>query len=233
MRNITLDHANVAHRFFDAAALDYDRVASLMAFGSGGWYRRCALGRAGLTAGMRVIDVAIGTGLVAHEALRIVGPTGAVTGVDLSAGMLARAAAAVPVRLFQGRTEALPFRTAHFDFASLGYALRHLEQPATFAEMFRVLRPGGIACILEISAPTSSILRHALGLYVGRVVPLISHLTGSRSVTRELWKYFWHTIEHALPPATVLQNLAAAGFHDARRRLVQSIFSEYTASKPC
>jgi demethylmenaquinone methyltransferase/2-methoxy-6-polyprenyl-1,4-benzoquinol methylase len=232
MRNITLGQGNIAHRFFDAAAPDYDRVSSLMAFGSGGWYRRCALGRAGLTAGMRVVDVAIGTGLVAREALRIVGPAGAVTGVDLSAGMLALAATMVSVRLFQGRSEALPFRAARFDFASLGYALRHLDQPATFAEMFRVLRPGGIACVLEISAPTSSILRNALGLYVGRVVPLLARLTGSRKVTSELWKYFWYTIEHALPPTAVLQNLSAAGFHDARRRLVQSIFSEYTARKP-
>ena len=48
MPTLTVTEANVAHRFFDDAAQDYDRVASFMAFGSGGWYRRCALGRAGL-----------------------------------------------------------------------------------------------------------------------------------------------------------------------------------------
>lgn len=223
---------NVAHRFFDDAAPDYDRVSALMAFGSGGWYRRCALGRAGLIPGMRVLDVAIGTGLVAQEALRIVGPRGSLVGIDLSAGMLRRAAVTLPVPLFQGRSEALPFRTSQFDFASVGYALRHLDQPTTFAEMFRVLRPGGIACILEISTPASSILRHLLGLYIGRIVPLLASLTGSRAVTSDLWKYFWHTVENAVPPAGVLHALQAAGFTDARRHLVQSIFSEYTARKP-
>ena len=203
-----------------------------MAFGSGSWYRRRALVRAGLAPGMRVLDVAIGTGLVAHEALRLVGPRGSVIGVDLSAGMLARAAATLPIPLLQGRSEAMPFRSAHFDFASLGYALRHLDHAAAFAEIFRVLRPGGIACILEISMPASPVLRHLLGLYIGRVVPRLARLTGSRPVTADLWKYFWHTIEHAVPPADVVRNLEAAGFRDARRHLAQRIFSEYTARKP-
>ena len=90
---------------FDQAARDYDRVESLMAFGSGPRYRRDALVRAGLASGMRVLDVAIGTGLVAREALRVVGPGGAVVGIDVSAGMLGRAAASLPVRLVQARSE--------------------------------------------------------------------------------------------------------------------------------
>jgi demethylmenaquinone methyltransferase/2-methoxy-6-polyprenyl-1,4-benzoquinol methylase len=232
MPGLAVPEGDVARRFFDDAAPDYDRVASLMAFGSGGWYRRCALARAGLGAGMHVLDVAIGTGLVAQEALRIVGAAGSVAGIDVSAGMLARAAATLPVRVARGRGESLPFRTERFDFVSLGYALRHVDQPATFAEMFRVLRPGGTACILEISAPASRILRHVLGLYLGRVVPVLARVTGSRAVTSDLWKYFWHTIEHALPPAGVLANLEATGFVDTRRRLVQHVFSEYTARKP-
>ena len=226
------DRASGLHRLFDEAAADYDGVSSLMAFGSGAWYRRRALRRAGLTPGMDVLDIATGTGLVAREALGIVGPAGTVTGVDVSAGMLARAAAWLPGRLVQGRSEALPFRDAQFDFVSLGYALRHLDQPVAFSEMLRVLRPGGIACILEITAPSAPILRHALGLYVGRIVPFMARLIGSRRVTRDLWRYFWDTIEHALPHTVGLQNLSAAGFHDARRDLVQGIFSEYTARKP-
>ena len=226
------DRAPSVGRLFDEAAADYDRVASLMAFGSGAWYRRRALVRSGLSSGMRVLDVAIGTGLVAREALRVVGPRGAVAGVDVSAGMLAHAAATLPIRLAQGRSELLPFRAAQFDFVSLGYALRHLDQPAAFAEMFRVLRPGGIMCILEISAPAGPVLRHVLGLYIGRIVPLAARLMGARAVTTDLWKYFWHTIERALPPAAVLQNLSAAGFRDTGRHLVQGIFAEYTARKP-
>lgn len=220
------------NRLFDEAAADYDAVSSLMAFGSGAWYRRTALVRCGLTRGMRVLDVATGTGLVAREARRIVGPEGTVTGIDVSAGMLARAAWVLPGAVAQGRSESLPFRADAFDFVSVGYALRHLDQAKAFAEMLRVLRPGGIACILEISAPRVRVLRRALGFYVGRVVPLMSRLMRTRPVTRDLWKYYWDTIEHALPPATALQNLTAAGFQDVRRHVLQGMFSEYTARKP-
>ena len=58
---------------FDRSAVDYDRIERLMALGSGSWYRRQALLRAGLAPGMRVVDVGVGTGLVACEAVRIVG----------------------------------------------------------------------------------------------------------------------------------------------------------------
>src|SRR5687767_15786580 len=60
-------------RMFDQAAGDYDRVERLMALGSGPWYRRRALHRAGLRPGMRVLDVAAGTGLVAREAAALAG----------------------------------------------------------------------------------------------------------------------------------------------------------------
>src|SRR5687768_6066509 len=67
-------------RIFDDGAADYDRIERLMALGSGSWYRRRALRRAGLATGMRALDVAIGTGLVAREAIEIVGPRGTVVG---------------------------------------------------------------------------------------------------------------------------------------------------------
>src|SRR5829696_288636 len=60
-------------RVFDDAAGDYDRVERMMALGTGPWYRRRALVRAGLQPAMRVLDVATGTGLVAREAAGVVG----------------------------------------------------------------------------------------------------------------------------------------------------------------
>ena len=56
---------------FDRTARHYDYINRLLSFGSGGWYRRRALRRVGLRPGMTVLDVAIGTGLVARQALAI------------------------------------------------------------------------------------------------------------------------------------------------------------------
>src|SRR2546428_14161610 len=69
-------------RIFNQTAGDYDRVERVMALGSGSWYRRQALRRAGLAAGMRVLDVAIGTGLVAREEIDIAGDPRLVLGLD-------------------------------------------------------------------------------------------------------------------------------------------------------
>ncbi len=116
-------HRRFLTRLFDDTASQYDRISGLMSLGSGAWYRRYALRRAGLTEGMKVLDVAVGTGAFASAAMTIVGPWGSVVGVDPSTGMLAQAHKKLGIRLSQGVAEALPFRDEHFDFTTMGYAL--------------------------------------------------------------------------------------------------------------
>src|SRR3954471_16100223 len=94
---------------FNRTARSYDRINAIFALGSGPWYRRRALSRAGLKPGARYLDVAIGTGLVAREAAAILGDTGDMLGLDLSEGMLAVARQALAIRLVQARAEELPF----------------------------------------------------------------------------------------------------------------------------
>src|ERR1700721_1925147 len=95
---------------FDRTAGDYDRVERAMALGTGSLYRRRALRRAGLTRGMFVVDVGVGTGLVAREAARLVGDATHVTGVDPSSGMVEQAKVPPGVRLMSGSAEAIPLR---------------------------------------------------------------------------------------------------------------------------
>ena len=218
---------------FDRSAGDYDRVERMMALGTGSWYRRRALARSGLVAGARVLDVAIGTGLVAREAIALVGSRGLVVGLDPSAGMLlhARQALAAPVVL--GTGERLPFADALFDFLSLGYALRHLaDLRAAFGEFLRVLRPGGTVCLLEITPPRSGPQRALLRAYVRGVIPLLTRLTTRHRETARLWQYFWDTMEGCVPPREVLAALAAAGFAGADRFVELGMFSEYTGRRP-
>jgi demethylmenaquinone methyltransferase/2-methoxy-6-polyprenyl-1,4-benzoquinol methylase len=216
-------------RMFDAAAGDYERVDRLLAFGSGGWYRRQALQRAGLAPGMRMLDVAVGTGLVAREAVRILGNARSVIGVDPSAGMIA--AASGGLTLVRGRAERLPFADAAFDFLALGYALRHLSDlPATFAEFRRVLRPGGRLLVLEITRPEGSVAKALLRLYMRGMVPLLSRVVARHAETPVLYRYYWDTIEACAPPASVLQTLSAAGFTCPERVVNFGIFSEFRAT---
>ena len=215
---------------FDTAAPDYGRIESVLGLGSGSWYRRGALVRAGLAPGMRVLDVAVGTGLVAREAKRIVGASGMVVGVDPSLGMMTAADGLAGVPLVQGRAEALPFADGSFDFVSLGFALRHVDDVATtFREFRRVLKPGGLLVMLEITRPASRSGRALLAFYMRGLVPLASRVLARRPETERLFRYYWDTIDACVPPATVLEALAAHGFSEPQRKVQLGIFSEYRA----
>ena len=225
-------HTQYLRRIFDDTAPDYDRIERLLALGSGPWYRRSALQRAGLATGARVLDVGIGTGLVAREALHLIGSEGQLVGVDPSPGMMAQVR--LPgVELLQGRAESLPRPDASCDFLSMGYALRHLpDVHAAFAEFHRVLRPGGRLVILEITKPTGRMGTMLLRTYMRACVPLLARLVARQRDTAELWRYYWDTIEACIPPASVLAALHAAGFTQVACHTELGMFSEYTATRP-
>jgi demethylmenaquinone methyltransferase/2-methoxy-6-polyprenyl-1,4-benzoquinol methylase len=218
---------------FDSTAVDYDRVESLMAFGTGPRYRGDAFKRAGLKAGMRVLDVGTGTGLTARQAAKIAGSPALVTCVDPSPGMLAHARGLAGMQVREGRAESLPVADASCDFLSMGFALRHVSDlRAAFAEYFRVLAPGGRLCILEITQPDGLLARRGLRFYLRSVVPAMARIVGRTRQMPELMRYHWDSIEACVPPAQVMKALRDAGFADVSRHVELRIFSEYTATKP-
>ncbi len=216
--------------WFDRAAADYDWINLAMSAGFGSRYRRQALLRAGLAPGMSLLDAGAGTGTVAAAGQSIVGGGGRVVALDPSLGMLGRAPARGVARRVGGIAEALPFAAARFDRLSMGFALRHVaDLRATFAEYRRVLAPGGVLLLLEITPPASAFAHRLLALYLGRVVPLLAGFGRGGSVTRELMEYYWDTIDRCVPPAVILAALADAGFARCDRHVVLGIFSEYRA----
>jgi demethylmenaquinone methyltransferase/2-methoxy-6-polyprenyl-1,4-benzoquinol methylase len=218
---------------FNNTAPDYDRVERVMAFGSGRWYRRRALVRAGLEPGMRVLDVAMGTGLVAREAMATVGASGQVIGLDPSIGMVSEARRTLELAVVLGRGELLPLQSNTFDFLSMGYALRHVSDiDAAVREYFRVLKPGGHVCLLEITRPRGRLARLLLRLYMKGVVPLITRLVAQHAETARLMEYYWDTIAACVPPETILAALARAGFMNVQRQTNLGIFSAYLGTKP-
>ncbi len=224
------DKRRFIRTIFDSTAQDYDRVDRLLAFGSGTWYRRRALERAGLAPGARVLDVAVGTGLLAREMVNILGANSGVIGIDPSPGMMAAAGKPLSIQLVQGRAEALPFASRSFDFLSLGFALRHLEDlEKVFKEFRRVLRPGGRLVLLEITRPEGALANALLRVYMRGVVPLLSRTVARHRDTPRLYQYYWDTIEACAPPSEVLSTLSAAGFSAVERHVAVGIFSEFRA----
>ncbi len=218
---------------FDETAPNYDRIIGLMSFGSGTWYRGDALKRSGLAPGMRLLDVACGSGPVTQEGRRRVGSEGCVVALDPSLGMLRETKKRVAVPLIQAGAESLPLKSGSFDFLSMGYALRHVADiDRTFREYHRVLAPHGRVLVLEMTRPRSRFQYAFTRLYMGRIVPAVARLTTNSRDSATLMHYFWDTIENCVPPETIENALRAAGFRDVRRKVFFGVFSEYTGTKP-
>lgn len=218
---------------FDRGARTYQQIDRVFSLGTGPRYRREALLRSRLAPGQLMLDVAIGTGLVAREALRILDGRGQVIGLDVSRGMLAEARRNLGLPLVQARAEAIPLADATMDLVTVGYALRHFaDLAATFAEFHRVLRPGGRLLLLEIDQPANAMGQAALRFYLGQVVPQLSRLMGGGEDARAMMRYFWDTIEVCVPPEAIEGALAATGFTEVACEVQLGMFRAYRARKP-
>jgi demethylmenaquinone methyltransferase/2-methoxy-6-polyprenyl-1,4-benzoquinol methylase len=220
-------------QLFDRTAGDYDRIERVMALGSGSWYRRRALSRAGLLSGMSVLDVGVGTGLTARQAALLVGASGQVRGIDPSSGMIQMAKVPAGVQLLLGSAEAIPAASQSADFLCMGYALRHVaDMSAAFREFMRVLKPGGRICLMEITRPEGRAARALLKAYMRGVVPFLAGIVGENADSPKLMRYYWDTIDACAPPNEILRAIREAGFVEDYRFVVLGIFSEYCARKP-
>src|SRR5262249_29423926 len=149
------DKQRFLRRVFDASAPHYEGIARWGFFGSGHWYRVHALrDRGGLKPGMKCLDVAAGTGPTARAAAEGAGGAAQVTCLEPSMGMLRESIKRLHSAHIQGCADDMPLKSRSFDFLTMGFALRHVEDLAgAFREYHRVLRPGGRIMILDVTLP--------------------------------------------------------------------------------
>jgi demethylmenaquinone methyltransferase / 2-methoxy-6-polyprenyl-1,4-benzoquinol methylase len=165
---------------FDRIAGVYDVMNGVMTAGLHHRWRARAADLARVGPGDRVLDVATGTGDLAVELRRRVGPDGEVVGSDFSEAMLDRARAKDPaIRWEWGDALALPYADGTFAAATVGFGARNFADLGQgLGEMARVVRPGGRVVVLEITTPTRPPLSSFFSLWFDRIVPALGRVAG-------------------------------------------------------
>jgi demethylmenaquinone methyltransferase/2-methoxy-6-polyprenyl-1,4-benzoquinol methylase len=199
---------------FDRISPAYDRMNRLMSGGLDGRWRRFAVRCAGLAPGDAALDVCCGTGDLAIDLLDEVSSRGRVVGLDFSEPMLelARAKTAL-VEWVRGDALDLPYGTGEFAAATIGFGMRNLaDHLRGFAELRRVVSPGGRVVCLELTDPPAWAAPFAR-LWTDRAVPLLGRMVARET---DAYRYLPASV-HRFPPADEL----AAIMHRAGLRRVR------------
>lgn len=175
-------------RMFDSIAPAYDFMNRAMTLGIDRRWRRKAVEMVAATRPKDILDVATGTADFALQLARSM-PEASITGIDLSEEMLAfgrrkveQAGLADRIGLRKADCLALPYAGASFDAITVAFGVRNFEQLAKgYAEMARVLRPGGILCVVELAVPGSKLVRPFYNLYTRAVIPAVGRIVSSDS----------------------------------------------------
>ncbi len=140
---------------FDSVASRYDLMNDLMSGGLHRLWKRFTVGQAALRPGMRVLDLATGSGDLARAMARRRGVEVWMTDINASMLAIGRDRAldeGLVLPAVQCDAERLPFRDESFDRVTVAFGLRNMtHKDLALAEMRRVLRPGGLALVLEFS----------------------------------------------------------------------------------
>ena len=214
------DKTRQVREMFDSIAPAYDSMNRAMTMGIDRLWRYKAVRLLRDCQHDDILDIATGTGDLAIKLARELDPI-AVTGVDLSEGMIEIGRAKVAkeglqevVTLGIGDCLLLPFTDASFDVVTCAYGVRNFaDLLAGYREMHRVLRPGGRAVILELSTPTSPMVRPLYNFYTRHVIPTVGRLV-SKDV--RAYSYLPESIAAVPQGDAMTAIMLEAGFSQAR-----------------
>lgn len=223
-------------QMFDSVAHSYDKLNHRLSFSIDKYWRNYVVKTLKPLGVETILDVATGTGDLAILEARKLMPKH-ICGVDISEGMMnigrEKVEAASLGNVVQFRREdclALSFADGSFDAVTAAFGIRNFQKlESGLREMWRVLKPGGILCVVELTRPVHFPVRQMFALYSHTVLPLYGKLV---SKDKSAYKYLTATIEAFPQGETMVEILKKVGFSTAHfKRLTFGICTCYTATK--
>jgi demethylmenaquinone methyltransferase/2-methoxy-6-polyprenyl-1,4-benzoquinol methylase len=217
-RRVPVEEKNrLVRAVFDSVASKYDLSNDVMSFGLHRLWRRFAVNLSGVGPGQRVLDLAGGTGEFTSRLARVVGPKGLVVLAEINETMLGLGRQRLSSRRTEGRVECvladaerLPLVDDFFDCVTIAFGLRNVtDQGAVLAAMYRVLKPGGTATILEFSHPTVWGFQPLYDFYSFLVMPIIGRMISGNGAG---YRYLAESIRVHPDQETLKGMMEEAGF---------------------
>lgn len=222
-------------RMFSNISGRYDFLNHFLSLGIDRGWRKKAIAILKPSKPQSILDVATGTGDFALQAL-VLAPQ-KIVGVDISEGMLDVGKKKVReqglehiVSLQYGDSENLPFADNSFDAITVGFGVRNFEDLRRgLSEMYRVLKPGGKAVILEFSRPRMFPFKQVYSFYFSFILPKIGRIV---SKDDSAYTYLPKSVEAFPDGADFLSILQDVGFKQNQcRSLTFGVSSIYTGTK--
>ncbi len=162
---------------FKKVAPGYDRANNILSAGIHHLWRKKVVQLAEVQTGQKILDCATGTGDLAIEFKKSVGPTGVVIGTDFCKEMLETA----PTKSEQQNLDIqysvadvmnLPFSDSEFDRSSISFGIRNVQDPSkAVQELARVVKPGGRILILEFGQMKTPVIKDLYKFYSDKILP--------------------------------------------------------------
>ena len=210
-------HPRRIGQMFNRIAPTYDFLNHFLSAGIDLKWRKMTVRDMGIENSDLVLDLACGTGDLGFAALEQE-PGCSVVGVDLAYKMLeiAREKATKKNKtgasycFLSGDILHLPFKSSRFDKSMIAFGIRNvLDTKKAFAEIHRVLKPGGILAVLEFSLPKKPFLRDLYLIYFKKVLPFIG---GIVSGDPEAYRYLPSSVNSFTPPEVLSLEMQETGF---------------------
>jgi len=206
-------------QMFGRIAPTYDFLNHLLSLGRDTPWRRKAARQLPQDRTLKIVDLATGTGDMLISLLRERPNIAEAVGSDISAEMLNACRLKLHKRGLESRVELMcadasgtSFPADTFDAVTMAFGIRNTaDASATLRETHRILKPGGLAMILEFSLPACPVMRWFYLRYLRLVVPFIGSLI---SGDRRAYRYLDQSIESFQQPQQFCSLMQKAGFHD-------------------
>ncbi|MHC4642406.1 MAG: ubiquinone/menaquinone biosynthesis methyltransferase [Planctomycetota bacterium] len=213
------DNTGFVQSVFSEVPATYELVNHVLTLGLDVVWRKRAARIAAAASGGQWADMCTGTGEMAVYLSRLAPKGTKIYAIDFSGPMMTKAAKkpqAKHIHFVTSDIKALPFPNESFDLITISFATRNINLSKdilirSFAEFYRVLKPGGRFVNLETSQPSSSLIRRLFHLYIKLFVKLIgSRISGSRAG----YAYLATTIPRFYAPEELADILCRAGFQE-------------------